>query len=278
MQNIFSSFKKILSGKKKTIGLALGSGAGRGFAHIGVIKTLEKNNIPIDYISGTSMGAIIAAHYALFKDINKLEELAISIKSADIISLIDLNNPLVSFIKGQKVRQFLTSKLYGEKTFSDTKIPLRISATTLEEGKSFIFKNGSIIDAVIASGTLPGIFPATEKDGKHLIDGGLVNGVPVDLLNEFNPDIIIAVDLYTLDENYRPKNYNLRQVIDRTYRIYISRLSDFREKEYKNNVIIIKPKIFEGLEALSFVSAEKNIKKGSDETEIIISKIQKMLE
>jgi len=261
---------------RKTVGLALGSGAGRGFAHIGVIKTLLRNNIPIDFISGSSIGAIVAAYYALTLDIDSLEKIALSINPKTILKLIDLNNPKQSLIKGNKIRNFLTENLFGEKTFSDTKIPLRIAATSLDDGLVYCYKEGKIIDAVIASGTIPGILPAINKDEKHLVDGGLADAIPLDLLSEFNPDILIGVDLYAYD-SLKGKNYNTREVLNTTYKIYISKLSKFLEKEYKKNVLLIKPRTNDSLNALIFNNAAEKILIGEKETENMLPKIKSLL-
>ena len=185
--------------KRKKIGLALGSGGARGYAHLGVIKILQENNVPIDYISGTSIGAIVAGYYALNLDIKELEKVGVDFSAVDIWKkLIDLNNPKQSIIKGKKIRKFLEQFL-GNKRFKDTKIPLTIGATDIETGKLVVFDKGKIIDAVIASSTLPGILPIYEYRKKYLIDGGVADGLPIDLVRKMGANVIIGVDLYNFE-------------------------------------------------------------------------------
>lgn len=260
---------------RKTVGLALGSGADRGYAHIGVLKTLLKNNILLDYVSGTSIGAIIAAYYALTLDIAKMEKIALDIGPATLASLIDINNPFISALKGEKIRDFLQKNLFGEKTFSETKIPLRIGATVLEDGSCFVFKEGKIIDAVMASYAIPGLLPPVMIDSKHLIDGGLTSAVPTELLSEFHPDLIIGVDLYRYGL-FSSEKYDLRAVLDRTYKIYLSRLSGIEHKENRKNTLILNPVTDEGPETLLFTHAEKNIKIGEEEVEKNLGKIKQI--
>ena len=108
--------------------------------------------------------------------------------------------------------------LFSGLSFDDTKIPLRIPATNLDDGKKVVFKDGPILSAVLPSISIPGIFPVVKNGDADLVDGGLVDAVPVDLLEEFKPDIIIAVDLYHYD--LKPKeNYKINDVLDRTYKI-----------------------------------------------------------
>ena len=131
---------------RKKIGLALGSGGARGYAHVGVIKVLQKNKIPIDYVAGTSIGSIVGGYFALNLNTKKLETVGLDFTAKDIWKkLIDLNNPKQSLIKGNKIRDFLKQFL-GEKRFKDTKIPLAIGATDIETGKTIVFKKGKIID------------------------------------------------------------------------------------------------------------------------------------
>ena len=254
--------------KRKTVGLALGSGSDRGMSHIGVIKTLLKHNIPIDYISGTSIGAIVGAYYALHGEVEGLEKTFKSVMSRPWY-LLDISFKGPHFLTSRKIYDLLSYNFYRRKTFADTKIPLRISATDIDTSDSYVFKEGQIIDAVIASMSLPGILPPFEKDGKHLIDGGLSSAIPVDLLAEFKPDVVIAVDLYNTELGPLPK-YNMKSIIDRTYQIYMSKLSEFSKKDicsYCKTYIVLNPDTKENLVEMPFKNIEKNIKIGIDETE-----------
>ena len=265
--------------KRKTVGLALGSGSDRGMSHIGVIKTLLKHNIPIDYISGTSIGAIVGAYYALHGEVDGLEKTFKNIMARPWY-LFDFNFKGPNFISNKKIYNMLSYNFYREKTFADTKIPLRISATDIDIGNQHVFKDGKIIDAVISSMSIPGIFPPCEIDGKHLVDGGLSNAIPVDLLSEFNPDVVIAVDLYNTKLSPLPK-YNIKSILNRTYQIYISKLSEFSKRgfcDHCKNFIILNPDTNESInDLLTFKNIDRNIKIGINETESKIEEIKQLL-
>jgi NTE family protein len=260
----------------RKIGLALGSGGARGYAHIGVIKILQKNNIPIDFIAGTSIGAIVGGYFALNLNTDKLEEIGLDLNAVDIWKkLVDLNNPKKSLIKGQKIRDFL-KQFFGDKTFKDTKIPLAIGATDIEDGKLVVFKKGKIIDAAIASSTLPGIFPAYAYENKHLVDGGIADGLPIDLVRKMGADIIIGVDLYN-SELPEFKDTSTLSVMERTYNILLSKLSIYQEHEYKNNIIVLRPKTGSGIQLFAFDKAKKFIEAGEKEAEKNLEKIKRMI-
>lgn len=263
---------------QKKLGLALGSGADRGFAHIGVIKVLKEAGIEIDCVSGSSMGALVAAHYALHKDIHKLESLALEFpKTAGVLQLIDLNNPIVSFIKGEKIREYLKNNLLGDANFSDTKIPLRIAATTLEEGNTYIFEKGSLIDAVIASSTIPGILPPFEIEGLHLIDGGLADAIPLNALDQMGALVRIGVNLYSYQAMTLPK-FNAKDVVMRAYRLYLSKLSWAYHYQDDERTIMLNPQTDEGIESLTFSRARPNILAGEEVAKSVLPKIKGLLE
>ncbi len=186
---------------RKTIGLALGSGAYRGFAHIGVLKSLKKNNIPIDYLSGASIGAWVGAYYAVFEDTITLQHDLIDNQKENLSLLWDFRGG--GLISGQKFVSYLEKKL-NYSNFSDLKIPLRIVATDLASGEPYVFQDGPVAAAVRASTAVPLVFQAWEQDGKFLVDGGLSNPVPVDLARQMGADIVIAVSLYNRSEFVAP--------------------------------------------------------------------------
>jgi len=263
--------------KRKTVGLVLGSGSDRGMSHIGVIKTLLKHNIPIDYISGTSIGAIVGAYYALHGEVDGLEKTFKNIKARPWY-LFDLNFTRPIFRLNKNIYNMMSYNFYRNKNFSDAKIPLRICATDIDTSNQYVFSEGKIIDAVISSMSLPGIFPPYEINGKHLIDGGLSNALPVDLLSEFKPDIIIAVDLYQTKMSPLPK-YNITSVMNRTYQIYISRLSEFCRQNFytsSKNFIILSPDTNETIDSFTFRNIQKNINIGIEETESKIEEIKRL--
>jgi NTE family protein len=175
------------------IGLALGSGSARGWAHIGVIRALEEANIKVDYIAGTSIGAFVGAFYSS-GNLDYLEKFALGMDWKSIISFFDVGFPIRGLLDGEKIYQ-LVSKQFLKKKIEETKIPFCTVATDLIAGEEVVIKSGNIVDAVRASISLPGIFTPLKKDEKYLVDGGLVNPVPVDVVQKMGADITIAVDL-----------------------------------------------------------------------------------
>jgi len=139
------------------VGLALGSGAARGLAHIGVIKILERENIPIDLIAGTSMGALVGALYAQGRTAEELEEIAISMSQRKITSLLDLTLPRSGLISGNKITQFI-KELVGELDFSQLKIPFSSVTTDIMTGEEVIINKGKVFEAVRASISVPIVF------------------------------------------------------------------------------------------------------------------------
>jgi NTE family protein len=171
------------------IGLALSSGFARGFAHIGILKSLEKNNIPISCIAGTSIGALIGACYAVNPKIKDLEKIG---RNFDIKDFIDVKEVDKGLVEGDKILKYL-SIITNDADFCDVKIPLKIIAVNVKTGKRVIFNKGNIAEAIRASISYPGIFTPANINNKLYLDGGLIDPIPVDALNNVNK--IIAVDL-----------------------------------------------------------------------------------
>lgn len=182
-----------MSEKRPTIGLALGSGGARGLAHIGVIKAFEKHNIPIDYIAGSSIGAIIGGMYALTKDITEIEAIAKSLDLKQIASLVDPNFT-GGLLKGEKIKKFL-EKYLGKTTFKNTQIPFAAVATNYETGKPVIFKEGSMLNAIRASMSVPLAFAPVKTNDDLLVDGGLSMPVPAEVVKKMGADTVVAVNL-----------------------------------------------------------------------------------
>lgn len=173
------------------IGLALGSGGLRGIAHIGVLKVLEKNNIPIDYIAGCSIGSLIGALYAAGLDPETMLKLAKSLKKRH---WLDFVIPQMGIVSGE--RALATIRLLTkQKQFSDLEIPLAVVATELNSGREIVFTEGDIAKAVRASISVPGVFIPFAIDNVLFVDGAVVNPTPIDTARGMGADIVIAVDL-----------------------------------------------------------------------------------
>ena len=181
-----------LSGKK--IGLALGSGSARGLAHIGVLRVLKEEGIPIDMIAGTSMGAVVGGLYALRRDITRIEELAGEISWRRLLSLVDLTFHRTGLIRGQRVIAWAKS-IIGDVQFSDLEIPFACVATDIMTGRETVINEGSVMEAVRASSSIPGLFSLAKLRGKYLVDGGLVNPVPISTVKNMGAEFIVAVNV-----------------------------------------------------------------------------------
>lgn len=198
---------KELSGN--LVGLALGSGAAYGLAHIGVIKALEREGITIDVVSGSSMGALVGALWAGGHDAAKLQAIAESIdKRTGFFKLLGFKDFSIAhhgFFKGNQVHHFLEPYL-GAMTFQDLKIPLRIVATNLFTAEQVIFRAGKVTDAVRASVSIPGIFRPVQHKAQHLIDGGVVDPLPVRVLAGMGVKKIIAVNVLPSPKDWSRKH------------------------------------------------------------------------
>jgi NTE family protein len=190
----------------KKIGLALGGGAARGAAHIGVLNVLEREGIPIDMIAGTSAGAFVGSLYARSKNARLIKQQVIDLSQRRITRLIDPALPRTGFIKGEKFNDLLASFLGGHIKFSDLQIPFACTATDIDTGEAVVLDQGSVVEAVRASISIPGIFTVVKQAGRYLVDGSLANPVPVDLVRRMGADIVIASNVIpnVLDRAHQP--------------------------------------------------------------------------
>jgi len=179
--------------KTKKIGLALGGGGARGCAHIGVIKALQKANIPIDYIAGCSIGAVVGGIFAT-GGLNDFETYLTKLTKKDILTKFDPVWMKNGFFGGEKATKILEQFL-GKKTFRGCKIPFSAVATDLIHGKEVVLSKGSLKEAIRASISLPGVFTTVKKSGTELVDGGVINPLPVNVVRKMGAEIVIAVDL-----------------------------------------------------------------------------------
>ena len=179
---------------KPKIGIALSSGVVRGISHIGILKVLEREKIQIDFVAGTSIGALIGALYCSGTTIEEMENL---VNTAKWKELVDFTIPKTGLIEGKKIETFI-SKILKKKTFEELDIPLSIVATDLNSGEKVVFSEGDIVKAVKASISMPGVFEPVVEEDTLLVDGGLVDPIPVDIVKSMGADIVIAVDL-TID-------------------------------------------------------------------------------
>jgi len=180
------------------VGLALGSGAAYGLAHVGVIKVIEEAGIPVDIVAGSSIGSVIGALWASGYSGQEIEAITMSLSGKKGVSQLfhvsDLAPIYRGFVKGHRVVRFLRG-LLGKKTFRDMKIPLKIVATDLLTSERVVFEEGDVVRAVRSSIAIPGIFQCGHVNGKVLIDGGVADPLPVKLLADMGVRKIIAVNV-----------------------------------------------------------------------------------
>ena len=177
------------------MGLALGGGGARGLAHIGVLEVLQREGIPIDMIAGTSIGGMVGAFCARGQDCSLLRDMAIKINLMKMLSLADLAIPKSGLLGGKAVINLLQKMMGSDIEFDDLPIPLSLVATDITTGEEVVINQGSVLEGIRASISLPGIFTVAKWHDRYLVDGGLVNPVPVSVLKDMGADFIIAVNV-----------------------------------------------------------------------------------
>ena len=183
------------STKRSTIGLALGSGSARGWSHIGVINALAEHDIIPDIVCGTSIGALVGASQ-VSNNLKKLEQWACSLTKFETAKFAEINTSLNGFVNKERLHKFLNQFVAEDEITIEGLSKLYASvATDLESGREIWFTKGPVVEAVWASIALPGLFPAIRHNDKWLVDGGLVNPVPVSVCRALGADIVIAVNL-----------------------------------------------------------------------------------
>lgn len=180
---------------KPKFGLALSGGGAQGLAHIGVLRALEDAGIRPDYLAGTSMGGVIAAAYASGLTPDEIERIAADVsQTRNLLRLADLSIPQQGIVRGDRMLEFFDKHVRGS-TFADLRIPLTLVAADLNTGQEVHIRDGSVAEALRATVSIPGIFTPVERDGMRLVDGGLLNNLPVDAVRQMGADIVLAVNV-----------------------------------------------------------------------------------
>jgi NTE family protein len=266
--------------KRKKVGLALGSGGWRGLAHIGVIKALVKNKIPIDFIAGCSVGALIGGFYSALGDTSKIEEIAKHTTFKDLRRLLFDFSRSSGLISGKRFLNFLENEL-GDVNIEDLKIPFAAGCADLVTAKSKTINKGPLSFAIRASISIPLIFDPVKLKNSYLIDGGIFAPIPVQIAKEMGADLVIGVNLYNnifpfkkeyLKNNKLTKLSSLR--IAYQMLLYNLALRDLQLAD-----LVVNPKIWEGRFSIfsKFVKNEKLIELGEKATEEIIPSLKKIL-
>ncbi len=222
------------------IGLALGGGGPKGLAHIGVIKVLEQNNIPIDYIAGTSAGAMVGGMYAYSKNISSLEEYFLSKNWLQMLSYFADPSLKGGFIQGNKMDEFLQEYL-SSAHFDKLAIPFRATAVNLHSGKMAELQAGPLATAIRASCAIPMLFKPVEIDKEYYVDGGLMSSVPVETVRRMGADIIIAVQLNKFYDTTRNIHaLNIFEIGELSLQLVERKIADI---EIQQADFVIRPKV-----------------------------------
>jgi NTE family protein len=220
--------------KPAKIAVVLGAGSSKGFAHIGVLKILESNKIPIHMIVGTSVGSVVGCLYAYGYDAFQLQKLSFSVEKGDIVDLVIPEN---GFIKGEKLEEWV-NKTLKYTPIEKLKIPFYAVAADIQSGQEVAFGSGSTGMAVRASCSIPGVFRPVKIGERMYVDGGVVSPVAVDVAKQFGADIVIAVDISAGAERTFPQN--TVETMLQSFNIMYSRLASIQICKAD---VVITPKV-----------------------------------
>ncbi|OLO40778.1 esterase [Alkalihalophilus pseudofirmus] len=254
--------------ERPKIGLALGSGGARGFAHIGVLKVLEDAKVPIDVIAGSSMGSLVGVLYGAGQSTDHLERFAKLFRRKYYLDFIV---PKMGFVAGKKVKELIHILAKG-KNLEDLSPPVSVVATDLLKGERVVFNNGPAAPAVRASISIPGIFVPEKLNGRLLVDGGVIDRVPVSVVREMGADITIAVDVSFFQDE--PPISSIYDVILQTMDIMEREMVRYREIDTD---VIIRPMIKQA-SSIAFTNVEEYIKLGEEEAKKHLDDIHEQID
>jgi len=243
-----------LSKRAPRIGLALGGGAAKGFAHVGVIAVLEEAGLRPDYLVGTSAGSLVAALYASGKSSAELQKTAMSMEEA---AITDWMLPLVGrgVFRGDALGRFVNESV-GGRLIEDMRIPLGVVATDLGSGQAVLFQRGDTGTAVRASSAVPAVFVPVKINGRDYVDGGLVAPVPVRYARQMGAELVIAVDISTSPEDSPTKD--TLQILLQTFSIMGKSIN---QHELREADIVVRPSLV-GLKSADFSARQRAIDAG----------------
>lgn len=236
------------------IGLALGGGAARGFAHIGVIQVLEEAGIRPALVAGTSAGSLVAALYASGKG---GAELGILADSMDEAAITDWSFPGRGLIRGEALARFVREHT-GGRTIEQMRLPLGIVATDLDNGQPILFQRGDLGTAVRASSAVPAVFQPVRIGSREYVDGGLVSPVPVRFARQMGAELVVAVDISEAPDG--AATGDVMRILLQTFSIMGRSISQF---ELRDADLVIRPRLA-GVSGADFASRKRSIQAGRD--------------
>jgi NTE family protein len=290
-----------LKDKYLKIGLALGGGGARGLAHVGVIKALERKGISIDFIAGTSVGSVIGAFYALYKDSQKLQTSAQALanKMNQYQNQFDFNQfekddkkvlpwvKLTDFIKtgyylhtelrktclnDGEIIEKLFSEVFGESLFHETKLPFIAVAADLISGEEVFLNKGKIIPALMASCAIPGVFPPVQFQNTLLVDGGIIDNVPVKAVKMMGANFVIASNI----SKELKRKTEFKNAIDILLRSEKITSKELRKVQLETADFVISPKIHH-IDWWNFSKPEQCMGLGEEATNKVITDLQRII-
>lgn len=253
--------------KPPKVGLALGGGAARGFAHIGVIQVLEENGIKVDLVAGTSAGSLVASMYASGKNGKELAQMA---ESMDEGAITDWAFPTRGLIRGEALARFVREKT-GNRLIEQMPLPLGIVATDLSDGSPILFRTGDTGAAVRASSSVPAVFQPVKIGQREYVDGGLVAPVPVRYAKQMGAELVIAVDISEPPEP-KPPGDAMRMLLQ-TFSIMGRSINNFELREAD---VIIRPKL-EGVGSADFSARKRSIQAGREAAQAALPQLRQRI-
>lgn len=246
--------------KPPRLGLALGGGAARGFAHIGVIQVLEENGIKVDLVAGTSAGSLVASLYASGKGGKEMQALA---ETMDEGAITDWSFPLRGLIRGEALARFIRDKT-GGKGIEQMALPLGIVATDLSDGSSILFRAGDTGTAVRASSAVPAVFQPVKIGQREYVDGGLVSPVPVRFAREMGAQLVVAVDISSPPEKDPPGD--AFRMLMQTFSIMGRSINTF---ELRDADVVVRPRL-DGVGSADFMARRRAIQAGREAAQAML--------
>jgi NTE family protein len=252
------------------VALVLGGGAARGFAHIGVIRVLEKEKIPVDLIVGTSVGSLIGALYAHEANSFELEWTAFGLEKDDLLDYA-LLSATMGPIKGERLESWVAHRI-PTLNIENLKIPFAAVATDLNRGTRVVLDRGPLPRAIRASCAIPGVFQPVEHQGRLLVDGGTVDNLPIAVAREKGADIVIAVDI-----SQNVTNYNINNLIDVTLQAVNIMFSENVNQRRHNADVLITPAVG-AVEMMDFTQKKRLMQSGIEAAQLAVPAIRQAME
>jgi NTE family protein len=259
---------------RKKVGLALGGGAARGLAHIGVLEVLQKEGIPIDMIAGTSMGAVIGGVYAKTKNARAMRPVAVAFGLRKIRYFSDFTLPRTGIIKGGRIEDELKMVIGADTEFHDLPIPFSCVAVDIDTGEEVVLQDGKVLEAVRASSSIPVVFALRQWNGRNLVDGGLMNPVPTKIVRNMGADFVISVNVLPYKAVNDHREPTIFSIMLKSFYILDSK---FIETSLSDADIVIEPDVVH-ISFTDFQRAEECIEKGVEAAEKVIPEIKKKLD